>query len=145
MHIVLGVGQWILPKFAWIQYTDMRISQRKKLRPYPYFQGHIKIKTAKFRAKILKCTLSSYWVSWFFPKCAWIYYMDMTNLIFKDEAAFKPKYLNTHYLCSGSADFTQTCMILKSRHGKKRLKFWGPWHYFQGHIKRIAWFRWIIT
>ena len=32
---------------------DMRISQRKKLRPYPYFQGHIKIKTAKFRAKYL--------------------------------------------------------------------------------------------
>ena len=42
MHIILGVGQWILPKFAWIQYMDMRISQRKKWRPY--FQGHIKIK-----------------------------------------------------------------------------------------------------
>ena len=42
MHIILGVGQWILPKFAWIQYMDMRISQRKKWRPY--FEGHIKIK-----------------------------------------------------------------------------------------------------
>ena len=31
---------------------DMRISQRKKWRPYPYFQGHIKIKK-KFRAKYL--------------------------------------------------------------------------------------------
>ena len=63
MHIILEVGQWILPKFAYIQYMDMRISQKKNLRPYPNFQGHIKIKTAKFRAKILKCTLSSDWVS----------------------------------------------------------------------------------
>ena len=31
----------------------MRISQRKNWRPYSYFQGHIKIKTAKFRAKFL--------------------------------------------------------------------------------------------
>ena len=53
MHIVFGVGQRILPKFAKIQYMDMRISQRKNLRPYPYFQGYIKIKTAKFRAKFL--------------------------------------------------------------------------------------------
>ena len=26
---------------------------KEKLRPYPYFQGHIKIKTAKIRAKYL--------------------------------------------------------------------------------------------
>ena len=55
-------------------------------------------------------------------------YMDMTNLIFKvtlenDAAKFKPKYLNAHYLCSGSADITQICMILKSGHGNKPLKF----------------------
>ena len=47
MHIILGVGEWILPKFAWIQYMDMRISQTKNWRPYPYFQGHIKIKNCK--------------------------------------------------------------------------------------------------
>ena len=64
----------------------------------------------------------------------------MTNLIFKvtlenEAAKFKPKYLNAHYLCSGSADITQICMILKSGHGNKPLKFWRPWPYFQGHIR----------
>ena len=53
--------------------------------------------------------------------------MDTTNLIFKvtlenEAAKFKPKYLNAHYLCSGSADFTQTWMILKSGHGNKPFK-----------------------
>ena len=53
------------------------------------------------------------------------------ELIFKvtlenEAAKFKPKYLNTHYLCSGSADFPQTCMILKSGHGNKPLKVLGP-------------------
>ena len=53
----------------------------------------------------------------------------MTNLIFKvtlenGAAKFKPKILkNAHYLCSGSTDFTQTCMILKSGHSNKPLKF----------------------
>ena len=32
-------------------------------KPKEKFQGYIKIKTAKFTAKILKCTLSSDWVS----------------------------------------------------------------------------------
>ena len=66
----------------------------------------------------------------------------MTNLIFKvtlenEAAIFKPKYLNAHYLCSGSADFTQTFMILKSRHGNKPLKFLRPWPYFQCHIEKL--------
>ena len=62
-----------------------------------------------------------------FPKFAWILYMDMKNLIFKltlenGAAKFKQKYLNAHYLCNGSADFTQTCMVLKSGHSSKLLK-----------------------
>ena len=32
---------------------DVRISQRKNLRPYPYFQGQIKMKTAKLGQKYL--------------------------------------------------------------------------------------------
>ena len=85
-----------------------------------------------------------------YSKFAWILYMDITNLIFKvtlenEAAKFKPKYLNAHYLCNVSADFSQTCMILKSGHGNKPLKLLRTWPYFQGHIKKFAWFRWIIT
>ena len=51
MHIILGVGQWILPTFALIQYINMRISQRTNWRPY--FQGHIKIKLQNLGQKYL--------------------------------------------------------------------------------------------
>ena len=84
------------------------------------------------------------------PKFAWILYIDMTNLIFKvtlenGAAKFKPKILkNAHYLCSGSKDFTQTCMILKSGHSNKPLKFLHLDLIFKVKLK-IAWLRWILT
>ena len=95
---------------------DMRISQRKNLRPYPCFQGHIKIKTANLGQNYLNADYLQIGSADFSQIRI---YMYITNLIFKvtlenEAAIFKPKYLNTHYLCSGSAEFSQTCMILKS-------------------------------
>ena len=36
------------------------------------------------------------------------------------------KYLNAHYLRSGSVDFIQICMNSISGHDNKPIKFWGP-------------------
>ena len=36
------------------------------------------------------------------------------------------KYLNAHYLRSGSVNFTQICMKSISGHGNKPIKFWRP-------------------
>ena len=105
----------------------LELAKEKNWRPYPYFQGHFKIKTAKLQiAK--KMHIIFRLGQLIFPKFARILYMDMTNLICKvilenEAAKFKPKYLHAHYLCSGSADFTQICMILKSEHDNKPLKF----------------------
>ena len=67
-----------------------------------------------------------------FPNFAWNLYMDMTNLISKatlenEAAKFKPKILKCTLSLQWVSGFTQTCMILKSRHGNKPLKFLRPW------------------
>ena len=36
------------------------------------------------------------------------------------------KYLNAHYLRSGSVDFTEICMNSISGHDNKPIKFWRP-------------------
>ena len=46
------------------------------------------------------------------------------------------KYLNSHYFRRRSADLTQMCMILITRHGKTTIKFMRPWPNFQGHSRK---------
>ena len=53
------------------------------------------------------------------------------DLIFKvtlenQIAKFRRKFLNAHYLRSGSVDFTQICMNSISGHDNKPIKFWRP-------------------
>ena len=103
-------------------------------RHWPWFQGHIRHRNAKFRPKILKCTLSSEWIL----PVAWIQYMDMRISQRKNWRPYcyghikiklhylGQKYLNTHYLQMGSADFPQIRMNHIHRHDKP---------HFQGHIR----------
>ena len=74
---------------------DMTISQRKNLRPYPCFQGHIKIKTANLGQNYLNADYLQIGSADFSLIRV---YMYMTNLIFKvtlenEAAKFKPKIL----------------------------------------------------
>ena len=58
----------------------MRTSQSKHWRPYSYYQGHIKIKTANLGQKYL----NAHYLQADFSKIRMnLIMMDMTNLIFK--------------------------------------------------------------
>ena len=54
----------------------------------------------------------------------------------KETAKLRPKILKCTASSECVRDYTQTCMILKPGHDKKWIRFWIPWPYFQGCIRK---------